>query len=341
MTITHLLVERDDLGTVEPRVPERTFRQLGVVALLPAVDATYTMGANFDLLRGGGDQLWELLGLALATRRAESLPAMEYMAGDFNCHSREWDNAVPNHRDTAILLLETAARLGVEYSPPVNPGPTYVSYADANIRSVIDLVFVPSAYVLSAAPLRDQDLKGTSDHFPLSSVIKLSNYAERIKGRTLKEDAVAPFFMQVEKEMPGLSDLYDLNTAEGVEELSVAIEKVFSDAWFAHSEEYIITPRSKKWWTDECQKAYDEWKADDSAETRGAFRRLVKKTRREFFDERIKDISETDKRPWDLMDWVKERKNPPCEAIQHNGQPCHNLDQLWGALHGTYNAAND
>ena len=77
--------------------------------------------------------------------------------------------------------------------------------------------------------------------------------------------------MQVEKEMPGLSDLYDLNTAEGVEELSVAIEKVFSDAWFVHSEEYIITPRSKKWWTDECQKAYDEWKADDSAETRGAF----------------------------------------------------------------------
>ena len=41
------------------------------------------------------------------------------------------------------------------------------------------------------------------------------------------------------------------------------------------------------------------------------------------------------------MDWVKEHKNPPCEAIQHNGQPCHNLDQLWGALHSTYNAAND
>ena len=34
---------------------------------------------------------------------------------------------------------------------------------------------------------------------------------------------------------------------------------------------YIITPRSKKWWTDECQKGYDEWKVDDSAETRGAF----------------------------------------------------------------------
>ena len=179
--------------------------------------------------------------IRLLDRRADSLPTMDYMAGDLNCHSREWDDAVPNHGDTAILLLETAARLGVEYSPPVNPGPMYVSHADANIKSVIDMVFVQPAYVLSAAPLRDQDLKGTSDRYPLSSVIKLSNYAERIKGRTLKEDAVALFFMQVEKEMPGLSDLYDLNTAEGVEELSVAIEKVFSDAWFAHSEEYIIT----------------------------------------------------------------------------------------------------
>ena len=110
--------------------------------------------------------------------RAELLPTMDYMAGDFNCHSREWDEGVPNHGNTAILLLETAACLGVEYSPPVNPGPTYVSYADTNIRSVIDLVFVPSTYVLAAALLRDQDLKGTSDHYPLSSVLKLSNYAE-------------------------------------------------------------------------------------------------------------------------------------------------------------------
>ena len=39
--------------------------------------------------------------------------------------------------------------------------------------------------------------------------------------------------------------------------------------------------------------------------------------------------------------WIKERKNPPSEAIQFNGEPCHELGQLWGALHGTYNAAND
>jgi hypothetical protein len=41
------------------------------------------------------------------------------------------------------------------------------------------------------------------------------------------------------------------------------------------------------------------------------------------------------------MEWVKERKNPPCEAIQFNGQSCHDMDALWDALHNTYNSAAD
>ena len=47
----------------------------------------------------------------------------------------------------------------------------------------------------------------------------------------------------------------------------------------------------------------------------------------------------TNKRPWDLMDWVKQRKLPAVEAIRYQGEPCHDLPDLWNALHGTYNAA--
>ena len=216
-----------------------------------------------------------------------------------------------------------------------------MSRADENIRSVTDLVFVPPADVLAAALLRDQLLKGSSDHFPLSSVLTLAQRADQITGRTLKEDSVAPFFLDIQKELPPLSGQFPLGTPEGIEALSEAIAKVLSEAWLAHSTEYIITPHSKKWWTDECQARYDAWKSDDSPETHAAFRRTVKVTCCDFFDERIKDIAESNKRPWDLMDGVKERKNPPCEAIQYNGEPCHDLDKLWDALHGTYNVAND
>ncbi|RXW14702.1 hypothetical protein EST38_g11150 [Candolleomyces aberdarensis] len=34
-------------------------------------------------------------------------------------------------------------------------------------------------------------------------------------------------------------------------------------------------------------------------------------------------------------------QEPPCEAIQFNGEPCHELGDLWDALHKTYNAASD
>jgi hypothetical protein len=40
------------------------------------------------------------------------------------------------------------------------------------------------------------------------------------------------------------------------------------------------------------------------------------------------------------MEWVKQCKLPACEAIQYQGQPCHTLESLWDALHGTYNASS-
>lgn len=41
------------------------------------------------------------------------------------------------------------------------------------------------------------------------------------------------------------------------------------------------------------------------------------------------------------MEWTKQRKLPPCKAIQYNGQPCHAMGDLFDALHNTYNLAND
>ncbi|RXW14774.1 hypothetical protein EST38_g11077 [Candolleomyces aberdarensis] len=120
-----------------------------------------------------------------------------------------------------------------------------------------------------------------------------------------------------------------------------AIADAFSAAWLKHSSEYTIGPNSKEYWTDECTRALEEYRRDMSVENHKAFRSAVKAAKREFFDERIEEIATTNKHPWDLMDWVKEHKNPPCEAIQFNGEPCHELGDLWDALHNTYNATSD
>ena len=44
---------------------------------------------------------------------------------------------------------------------------------------------------------------------------------------------------------------------------------------------------------------------------------------------------------WDLMNWVNKRKLPAVEVIKFNNQPCLETDNLWNALHFTFNKAQD
>ncbi|CAA7267877.1 unnamed protein product [Cyclocybe aegerita] len=70
------------------------------------------------------------------------------------------------------------------------------------------------------------------------------------------------------------------------------------------------------------------------------FKKACKDAKRDFFDERIAEIATSRKHPWDLMEWVKQHKLPSCEAMCNGDQPCHDMDDLWDALHSTYNSAS-
>jgi len=70
------------------------------------------------------------------------------------------------------------------------------------------------------------------------------------------------------------------------------------------------------------------------------FCRTTHEAKCNFFDCRIQDITNKKAHPWDLAAWVKQRQLPSYEAISFWGQPCNDVDFLWGALNGTYNAAN-
>ena len=41
------------------------------------------------------------------------------------------------------------------------------------------------------------------------------------------------------------------------------------------------------------------------------------------------------------MNWVKKYKLPAIEAIQFNGRPCTKINNLWQALHLSFNLAHD
>ena len=127
----------------------------------------------------------------------------------------------------------------------------------------------------------------------------------------------------------------------GLDSIVLAVAQAFQGAWDSFSKEIQITDRSSPWWNEECTAAFDQYRASRDKDDWRSFRRVVKTAKRIFFDERIDKISNSHKRPWDLMNWVQQRKNPPCEAIQYNGRPCLDMPSLWDALHNTYNLASN
>jgi hypothetical protein len=137
-----------------------------------------------------------------------------------------------------------------------------------------------------------------------------------------------------------LLDLEGLDSVARIEEVSQGISDTFSLAWCKCGKEVTITSCSKPWWNQECADAICQYREDRSPRKWKSFCRATCKAKRVFFNARIEEISDTNIHPWDLMEWVKQRKLPVCEAIQFQGQPCHTLESLWDALHGTYNAAS-
>jgi len=49
----------------------------------------------------------------------------------------------------------------------------------------------------------------------------------------------------------------------------------------------------------------------------------------------------TNKKPWNLINWVKKKKLSTIEAIKFNKCPCNDLNNLWQAFYQFYDAIQD
>jgi len=212
------------------------------------------------------------------------------MTGDFNCHSREWDLLVPHNRMRAISLLDIAARLGLELTLPVNPGPTFLSHNVELRGSVIDLMFIKASESL-VQPCRLLEWQGPSDHIPLASKFSLPSELEDFKKVSIAKgsDAETQFVEQL---------------IQGIRGIRLETD-VFSKAWSDNATEKRITRQSEPWWNDTCSETLLQYRDDKTPENWSTFRKATRAAKHKFFDAKIEELAKTNRCPWDLMEWVK------------------------------------
>ena len=130
-----------------------------------------------------------------------------------------------------------------------------------------------------------------------------------------------------------------IQDTESLEEVVQHLVTKIEDIWLKHSKTVNITRHSKAWWNEDCHHMLNKYQQTCSLENWKDFKTTVKKSKCTFFDDKIDKIMNKKCSPWELINWVNKCKLSVVEAIQYEGCPCIKLEDLWNALHSSFNSA--
>jgi len=123
----------------------------------------------------------------------------------------------------------------------------------------------------------------------------------------------------------------DTTSIEDSDKLDRVIKQfgsIINNVWTKNAKKSRISKHSKQWWTEDCSHSLDIYRSSRSLENWKKFKKIVKDTKRSFFDDKIQEIANKSHGLWELMNWIKSRKLLAIKAITHDGQPCLTLDSL-------------
>ena len=262
------------------------------------------------------------------------------ITGNFNIRDSLWDSSFPHHSSISDDLLLIANSFQLALSMPTNPFPTRYSDTVGEANLTIDLMFLRYDSIELNQHSIHPDWWLTSDHAPLSITIPITNkfittLKLSIQQNSEQENA---FIKEVISVFQNL-DTLNISNKECLENMVNILNSLINQAWNKNTKQLRITRHSKQWWNNKCNRAINKYRVSRSLESWKKFRRVVKDTKRTFFDTKIWEVASKSRSPWELMNWVNKRKLPTTEAIKYNGNSCITTDSLWEAFHATFNSA--
>jgi len=178
-----------------------------------------------------------------------------------------------------------------------------------------------------------------SDHAPLTITIPIEEQHTHNKKHSIAKGSTEEksFIKDIIKNISNIntSNLSDIKSLKNVIDLFViAIER----AWKKNSKIINILRHLKSWWNMSCSKNLEIYRSTKSL---ADWKQFKKNTKCSFFDQKIQEISNKARGPWELMNWVKKRNLSVVEAIKYNNCPCLEINNLWHALYSIFNLAQN
>ena len=251
------------------------------------------------------------------------------MTSDFNIRDNLWDPTFPFCSSISDDLIIIADSFDLALFSPTNPGPTRYLDIAGESNSVIDLMFLHngSSELNHHTILPESRL--SSDHAPLSVNIPITKEIIQMSKLTLapKSEQETTFIHDIILNFKHLntSNIVDTKVLERVVN---RLGSIIDQAWTKNAKTSKISKHSKQWWLDDCKRSLDNYRSSRSIDNWKKFKNSVKNAKQSFFNDKIQEIVNKSQGSWELTNWIKRRKLPAIETINHNNRPCLTLDSL-------------